>query len=48
MGRVGVAMNTQQEVDEDKIRRHIDQLVEGLQAKDLDCLSRIYATRMWT
>jgi ketosteroid isomerase-like protein len=30
--------------DEAKIRQHIDKLIEGLQAKDLDGLRRIYAT----
>ncbi|MEV8441864.1 nuclear transport factor 2 family protein [Actinosynnema sp. NPDC051121] len=30
--------------DEATIRRHIDQLVEGIQGKDLDGLSRLYAT----
>ncbi|MFV2173786.1 YybH family protein [Actinomadura sp. LOL_016] len=37
-------MPTQREVDEVGIRRQVDTLVEGLHAKDLDGLKRLYAT----
>ena len=36
-------MPTQREVDEAEIRRQIDGIVEGIGAKDLDALRRIYA-----
>lgn len=32
------------EVDEVEIRRHIDKVVEGLRAKDLDALRQLYTT----
>ncbi|HEV8560588.1 MAG TPA: nuclear transport factor 2 family protein [Actinophytocola sp.] len=37
-------MPTQREVDEAEIRRQIDGIVDGIGAKDLDALRRIYAT----
>ncbi|MET9019169.1 nuclear transport factor 2 family protein [Actinopolymorpha sp. NPDC004070] len=37
-------MSTQREQDEARIRQRIDQIVEGIRAKDLDVLRRIYAT----
>ncbi|MEV5877441.1 nuclear transport factor 2 family protein [Streptomyces sp. NPDC052101] len=37
-------MTTQHEVDEAKIRQHIDKIAEGLQGKDLEGLKRLYAT----
>ncbi|MFC3996116.1 YybH family protein [Nocardiopsis sediminis] len=37
-------MPTQHEVDEAAIRRHIDGIVEGIRAKDLEGLKRLYAT----
>lgn len=37
-------MSTQREVDEAMIRRHLDRIVDGLRAKDLDALGRLYAT----
>jgi ketosteroid isomerase-like protein len=37
-------MSTQREVDEAEIRRQIDGIVDGIGAKDLDALRRIYAT----
>ncbi|MGW0231541.1 YybH family protein [Actinopolymorpha singaporensis] len=37
-------MSTQREQDEARIRQRIDQIVEGIRAKDLDALRRIYAT----
>ncbi|WP_431930417.1 YybH family protein [Nonomuraea jabiensis] len=43
-GRVGVEMPTQREVDEAKIRELVDEIVEGLQSKDLEGLTRLYAT----
>jgi uncharacterized protein (TIGR02246 family) len=36
-------MPTQREQDEARIRRHIDRIVEGIQAKDLEALKRLYA-----
>jgi ketosteroid isomerase-like protein len=36
-------MPTEREVDEAEIRRQIDGIVEGIGAKDLDALRRIYA-----
>lgn len=36
-------MATQREVSEAEIRRHIDKIVEGIGAKDLDGLKRLYA-----
>jgi ketosteroid isomerase-like protein len=38
------SMPTQREVDEAEIRRQIDGIVDGIGAKDLDALRRIYAT----
>jgi ketosteroid isomerase-like protein len=37
-------MPTQREVDEAKIRQHVGKIAEGLRAKDLEGLKRIYAT----
>ena len=37
-------MPTQREVDEATIRQRIDQIVEGLRAKDLEGLKQVYAT----
>lgn len=37
-------MSTQREVDEATIRQQIGRIVEGLRAKDLDALRRLYAT----
>lgn len=37
-------MTTQREADEATIRRHIDTIVEGLRAKDLELLGRLYTT----
>ena len=37
-------MPAQREVDEAKIRTHVDKIVEGIRAKDLDGLKRLYAT----
>ncbi|GIH16919.1 YybH family protein [Rugosimonospora africana] len=37
-------MPTQREEDAATIRRQIDEIVEGIGAKDLECLKRIYAT----
>ncbi|HEY7050714.1 MAG TPA: nuclear transport factor 2 family protein [Mycobacterium sp.] len=36
-------MPTQREVDEAKIRQHIDKIVEGIRAKDLEGLRQLYA-----
>lgn len=36
-------MSTQREADEAAIRQQIDKIVEGIQAKDLEALERIYA-----
>ncbi|MFC7570216.1 YybH family protein [Actinomadura namibiensis] len=36
-------MPTQRETDEARIRRHIDEIVEGIKAKDLEALKRLYA-----
>src|SRR4051812_6578218 len=36
-------MTTEREVDEAEIRRQIDGIVDGIGAKDLDALRRIYA-----
>jgi uncharacterized protein (TIGR02246 family) len=35
---------TQREEDEAKIRQQVDNIVEGIRAKDLECLRRLYAT----
>ena len=37
-------MPTQREVDEAKIRKHVEKIVEGIQAKDLERLKQLYAT----
>lgn len=37
-------MPAQRELDEAKIRQHVDWIVEGLRAKDLDGLRQLYAT----
>ena len=37
-------MPTQRDVDEAKIRQHVDRIVEGIQAKDLEGLKQLYAT----
>jgi ketosteroid isomerase-like protein len=37
-------MPTQGEVDQAKIRKQVDKIVEGIRAKNLDGLKRIYAT----
>ena len=37
-------MPTQREADEARIRQHIDKIVEGLRAKDLEGLKQLYAT----
>jgi uncharacterized protein (TIGR02246 family) len=37
-------MPTQREEDEAKIRQQVDKIVEGIQAKDLEGLRRLYAT----
>ncbi|MEV1175513.1 nuclear transport factor 2 family protein [Nonomuraea sp. NPDC049784] len=37
-------MPTQREVDEAKIRQHVDKIVEGIRAKDLEGLKQLYAT----
>src|SRR5215471_5956415 len=39
-------MPTQREEDEAKIRQQVDKIVEGIQAKDLEGLRRLYATDM--
>ncbi|WP_101789121.1 YybH family protein [Nonomuraea indica] len=36
-------MPTRHETDETAIRRHIDKIVEGIRAKDLQALERLYA-----
>ncbi|WP_067812370.1 YybH family protein [Actinomadura kijaniata] len=36
-------MPTQRETDESRIRRHIDEIVEGIRTKDLEALKRLYA-----
>lgn len=36
-------MPTQREVDEAKIRQHVDKIVEGIRAKDLEGLKKLYA-----
>jgi uncharacterized protein (TIGR02246 family) len=41
-GWVGVP--TQREVDEAKIRKQVDKIVEGIRAKDLEGLKQLYAT----
>jgi uncharacterized protein (TIGR02246 family) len=38
-----MAMSTQREVDDADIRRHIDKIVDGLRAKDLEALKQLYA-----
>lgn len=43
-GKVEIEVPTQREVDEAKIRRQVDKIVEGLQAKDPEGLKRLYAT----
>jgi uncharacterized protein (TIGR02246 family) len=35
---------TQREEDEAKIRQQVDNIVEGIRTKDLECLRRLYAT----
>ena len=37
-------MATQREVDEAKIRKQVDKMVEGIRAKDLERLKQLYAT----
>ncbi|MCO6007394.1 nuclear transport factor 2 family protein [Actinoallomurus purpureus] len=37
-------MPTQREVDEAKVRRQVDKIVEGIRAKDLEGLKQLYAT----
>jgi ketosteroid isomerase-like protein len=37
-------MPTQREVDEAKIRQQVDKIVEGIRAKDLESLKRLYTT----
>ncbi|MES4901037.1 MULTISPECIES: nuclear transport factor 2 family protein [unclassified Streptomyces] len=37
-------MSTQREADEAEIRQQVDRIVEGIGAKDLDGLKRLYAT----
>ncbi|TMR95332.1 YybH family protein [Nonomuraea basaltis] len=37
-------MPTQREVDEAKIRQHVGNIVEGIRAKDLEGLKKLYAT----
>jgi uncharacterized protein (TIGR02246 family) len=37
-------MPTQHDVDEAKIRTHVDKIVEGIRAKDLEGLKQLYAT----
>ncbi|ACZ87693.1 YybH family protein [Streptosporangium roseum] len=37
-------MPAQREVDEAKIRKQVDKIVEGIQAKDLERLKQLYAT----
>ncbi|MFX0577242.1 YybH family protein [Nocardia nepalensis] len=37
-------MPTQREVDEAEIEQHIDKIVEGIRAKDLEGLKQLYAT----
>jgi ketosteroid isomerase-like protein len=37
-------MPTQREEDEARIRRQVDKIIEGIEAKDLEALKRIYAT----
>src|SRR5215467_5260571 len=39
-----VTMPTQRVEDEVKIRQQVDKIVEGIQAKDLEGLKRLYAT----
>ena len=36
-------MPTQREVDGAKIRNHVDKIVEGIRAKDLEGLKQLYA-----
>ncbi|GII52006.1 hypothetical protein Pth03_03950 [Planotetraspora thailandica] len=37
-------MSTQREADEAEIRQHVSKIIEGLRAKDLECLKQLYAT----
>ncbi|GGP86416.1 YybH family protein [Streptosporangium pseudovulgare] len=37
-------MTTQREVDEAEIRRQVDGIIEGMRAKDLEVLRRLYTT----
>ncbi|MEE1805703.1 YybH family protein [Streptomyces sp. BE133] len=37
-------MPTQREVDETMIRQHLDKIIEGIRAKDLEGLKKLYAT----
>ncbi|MCO5994362.1 YybH family protein [Actinoallomurus rhizosphaericola] len=37
-------MPTQREVDEAEIRQRVEEIVEGIRAKDLETLQRLYAT----
>jgi uncharacterized protein (TIGR02246 family) len=37
-------MPTQRQVDEAKIRKHVDNIVDGIAAKDLEGLKQLYAT----
>ncbi|MFD8378186.1 YybH family protein [Streptomyces sp. NPDC059679] len=39
-------MSTQREVDEAKIRQQIDNIVEGIRAKDLEGLKQLYAANV--
>src|ERR1700737_1369797 len=42
-GMEWVAMPTQREADEAKIRQQVDKIVEGIRVKDLECLKQLYA-----
>ena len=37
-------MPTRREVDETKIKKHVEKIVEGIRAKDLERLKQLYAT----
>jgi ketosteroid isomerase-like protein len=42
-GKVAMGMSTHREVAEAEIRRQVEKIVEGLRAKDLEGLKRLYA-----
>ncbi|GAA4618268.1 hypothetical protein GCM10023195_81990 [Actinoallomurus liliacearum] len=37
-------MSAQREVDEAKIKQHVEKIIEGIRAKDLEGLERLYST----